>query len=256
MELTTIYALGSSILVSLIAVLGSIPFMLKKKISNRFLTILLSISVGTLLGSVFLQLLPEAASHKYTLKLPIYLMSGFLLFFVLEKFVHSRYEECKDKECHDNKHNLGLINIAGDGIHNFIDGLVIGSTYMISIPLGMAATVSIALHELPQEIADFGILLYAGFSRKKALFFNLLSAVTAMVGTVIGLLLSSKLTNFNSFILPFTAGVFLYIGASNLVPELHRRCSFAESIVDVAAIIVGFTIIALITIYGPGHVHR
>ncbi len=174
----------------------------------------------------------------------------------MEKFIHSHGEHHhQGNDPHSHAYSLGLLNVVGDAVHNFIDGLVIGATYMINIPLGIAATISIALHELPQEIADFGILLYSGFSKKRALFYNFLSAVTAVVGTIIGLVLSSKLTNFNNFILPFTAGVFIYIGASNLVPELHRNCTFTQTILHAFAIIVGFGLIALITIHGPGHVH-
>ncbi len=250
-----IYALVSSIIVSLVAVIGTVPLLLKKNISKRILTLLLSVSVGTLLGSVFIQLLPESIENGYTLDIPYFLIIGFLVFFILEKFIHSRHGNQHDECAHSHGYSLGLVNIIGDGIHNFIDGLLIGSAYLISIPLGIGATVSIALHELPQEIADFGILLYSGFSKKRALFYNFLSAITAIAGTIVGLILSTKLTNFNHFILPFTAGVFLYIGASNLLPELHRKCNLKEGYLHFFAILFGFSLIALIAIYGPGHVH-
>lgn len=257
MIINAIYAIGSSVIISLIAIIGALPLIIKKNVPQKFLTVLLSISVGTLLGSAFIQLIPEAASHGFTLSIPIYIMVGFITFFLLEKFIHSNHEH--HSHHHGKKHShgycLGILNVFGDAVHNFIDGLVIGSMYMISIPLGISATISIAFHELPQEIADFGILLYSGFSKKKAMFYNFLSAVTAVVGTIIGILLTNKLTNFNEFILPFTAGIFLYIGASNLVPELHKNCSFKESLFHVFAILMGFSIIALVTILGPGHVH-
>ncbi len=257
MELNVVYALLSSVIISLVAIAGVLPLYFKKKISNRLLTLLLSVSVGTLLGCVFLQLLPEFLSEKYTLGLAINLMVGFLSFFILENFIHSHCnnEEHKKKLSCDSKKPLGLLNIVGDAIHNFVDGLVIGATYMVSIPLGIGASISIALHELPQEIADFGILIYAGYSKKKALLYNFLSATTAIIGTVIGLFLSSKLTNFNSFILPFIAGVFIYIAASNLIPELHKHSDIKVSILNVFSIVFGFALIALITIFGPGHIH-
>jgi|TARA_B100000315_G_C14542859_1_gene571793 zinc and cadmium transporter len=248
------YAIGSSIIVSLVAIIGTMPLLLKQKIPNKVLILLLSISVGTLFGTAFMQLLPEAVSHGYTMGLVINLMIGFLTFFALEKFIHARHNH-KDEGAHSHGYCLAPLNLIGDGVHNFVDGLVIGASYMISIPLGIASTISIALHELPQEIADFGLLLYSGYSKKKAIFYNFISALTAVVGTINGLILSSYLGNFNSFILPFTVGVFLYIGASNLVPELHRHCDLKDSISHIFAIVFGLGIIALITIYGPGHTH-
>lgn len=253
---TILYSIGSVILVSLVSVIGAIPLLIKKKVPDHLLMFLLSLSVGSLLGGVFIHFLPEATSESYTLGLAINIILGFLSFFVIEKFIHWHHtKKCEGGKCgHGHAYHLAPINLIGDGVHNFIDGLVIAGSYVVSIPLGIAATISIIFHELPQEIADFGVLLYTGMSKKKALLFNLLSAATAIVGTILGLFLASTATEFTSFIIPFAAGNFIYIAASNLVPELHRHCGAKETFIHIIAIILGVAIMAAIALFAP-HLH-
>jgi zinc and cadmium transporter len=247
-----LYAIISVIIVSLISVIVAIPLMLKKKVSKGFLLFLLSASVGVLLSTVFMELLPEALHEGYSVVIALYIILGFLVMFVLEKFVHWHHsKKCKDN-CHGHAYNLGAVNLIGDGVHNFIDGLVIAGAYMVNVGVGIAATISIIFHEVPQEIADFGVLLYSGFSKKKALLFNLLSACAAIVGTLVGLFLVPE--GFTRFIIPFAAGNFLYIAASNLLPKLHRHCGLKESLLHVFAIVLGVGIILLVTLFVP-HVH-
>ncbi len=252
-----LYPLVSVIIVSSISVIFAIPFLLKKKISDNILLFLLSVSVGVLLSTVFMDFLPEAVSHKYTLGLAFYILSGFLVMFALEKFVHFHHsKKCEEGDCgHGHAYNLAPINLIGDGIHNFIDGLVIAGSYAVNVTLGIAATISIIFHEIPQEIADFGVLLYSGMSKKKALIFNFLSAATAIVGTLVGILLIEKLHGFTEFVIPFAAGNFIYIAASNLVPQLHRQCKLKDIILHIFAILLGIGITALVTLYGPAHGH-
>jgi len=242
-----LYTLISVILVSLISVVVIIPFLLKKKISQRWLLVLLSLSVGALLGGVFIHLLPEAMSEGYSLSIAINVLLGFLVFFVLEKFIHFHHnKKCADGHCgHTHAYHLAPLNLIGDGIHNFLDGLVIAGSYLVSVPLGIAATISIIFHEVPQEIADFGVLLYSGMSKMKALLFNL-SAATAILGAIVGLVFGSG--GFTHFIIPFAAGSFIYIAASNLVPELHRHCKFVDIILHLVAIIVGIFVMFLVTL--------
>ncbi len=252
---TTIYIFASVILVSLASVIAAIPLLLKKKVSQELLIILMSISVGTLLGSVFIHFLPEATSHKYTLGLAIYILAGFLTFFLIEKGIHWHHnKKCEKQNAHSHAYHIAPINLIGDGVHNFIDGLVIAGSYIVSIPLGIAATISIILHELPQEIADFGILLYSGISKTKALFFNFLSALTSVLGAIVGILLSSKF-DLGPFIIPFASGIFLYIAASNLVPELHRQCGLKDTMFHTLAIILGIGLMIALVFLTPGHSH-
>jgi zinc and cadmium transporter len=249
------YTLISVVLISLVAVLAIIPVLLKKKLSKHFLLILLSLSVGTLLGGVFIHFFPEMAEHGYHLETAIFIIIGFLVFFIIEKFVHYRHNKnCQQGNCgHGHGYHLAPLNLIGDGVHNFIDGMVIAGSYIVSIPLGIAATISILFHEVPQEIADFGVLLYSGMSKLKAVMFNFLSAATAIVGAILGLILAGEINSFTTFIIPFAAGSFLYIAASNLVPELHRHCKFIDTLLHIVSIITGVGIMVLIALFFPMH---
>ena len=254
MQMVFWYAIISALVVSLIAIGVAIPFLMSKKVPKKTLVILMSLSVGTLLGAVFTHFLPEAFAHGYTLGTAIYIVVGFLVLFVVEKAVHYHHHH-GDKSVHGHSHGytLGPVNIAGEAVHNFIDGLVIAGSYIVSIPLGIAATISIILHEVPQEIADFGVLLYSGYSKRKALFFNFLSGATAIVGVIVGFLIDRG--GFASFILPFAAGNLLYIAAANLTPELHQHCGVKESFIHISMIIVGFALMVALLFTGFGHAH-
>lgn len=251
------YTLLSVLLVSVSSVIAAIPLLLKKEVSKKTQLFLLSVSVGVLLSTVFMGLLPEAVSHKYTLGVALNILFGFLVMFVLEKFVHYHHSKKHehDEVGHSHAYSMAPVNLIGDAVHNFIDGMVIAGAYAVNITVGITATISVLFHELPQEIADFGVLLYSGLSKKKALLFNFMSALTAVLGAVIGIFLTEKMHSFTEFILPFAAGNFLYIAASNLLPELHRQCKIKDTLVHILAIILGIGIIVLVTLYGPAHVH-
>ena len=214
-------------------------------------------SVGVLLATVFMNFLPEAMEHAGEgIEVALFVLLGFIIMFLLEKLVHYHHtKKCEHDVAHSHAYHLAPVNIAGDAVHNFIDGLVIAGAYAVNVSVGLAATISIIFHEIPQEIADFGVLLYSGLSRKKALLFNFLSALTAVLGVVVGIVLIDRLHGFTEIILPFAAGNFLYIAASNLVPQLHRHCKLKETVLHRFAMILGIAIIALLTIYGPGHGH-
>ncbi|MBT4824841.1 ZIP family metal transporter [Candidatus Woesearchaeota archaeon] len=258
-----IYPLVSVLIVSLISIIVALPFLIKKKLSHGTLLFLLSISVGVLLSTVFLDFLPEIFMHveehdhgHNIIGAPLIILLGFLLMFVIEKFVHYHHDKkCENGNCgHGHAYNLAPINLIGDGIHNFLDGLVIAGAYAVNITLGITATISIIFHEVPQEIADMGVLLYSGMSRKRALYFNFLSAITAIVGALVGILLIGRLDGFTEFIIPFAAGNFIYIAATNLLPQLHRHCKLKDSLIHLFAILLGIAIIIVVTVYSP-HIH-
>jgi len=140
-----------------------------------------------------------------------------------------------------------LPNLIGDGVHNLVDGLVIGASYLVGIPLGITTTIAIILHEIPQEIGDFGVLVHGGFTRKKALMLNLLTALTAVAGVIISLLIGTKIQNYTLFLLPFTAGGFIYIAGSDLIPELHKEVKPLKSLFQLIAILLGIGIMFLLT---------
>ncbi len=142
------------------------------------------------------------------------------------------------------------MNLVGDGLHNFADGLIIAASYFVNIPVGIATSIAVIMHEVPQELADFGVLLYAGFSTRKAIFFNFLSAALAIVGAVAGIVLGNRVEGFVGLILPFAAGGFIYIAGSNLIPELHKECDWKNSFWHILAFLLGIGIMVALTYMG------
>jgi zinc and cadmium transporter len=259
MILIWVYALGSVVLVSLISLAGLSFFALKKKqISGSTLLLLVSLSVGTLIGGAFLHLLPEAVEQNgFGVDMSIAILFGFIVFYLLESFVHLHHSDLtqarrkpnNDQQKDDNKHalkhhhhhayHLGIMNLVGDGVHNFIDGLVIAGSYFVSVPVGIATTIAVIVHEIPQELADFGVLLYSGLSRMRALFYNLGSGLLAVLGAIVGLLIGNRSEILVGYLLPFAAGGFIYIAAANLIPELQNEKGIKSSITQLAMIILG-----------------
>jgi len=143
-----------------------------------------------------------------------------LTFFILEKIVHWRH--CHLPTAADHPHPVGLMNLVGDSLHNFIDGMVIAGSFLISPALGLATVIAVVSHEIPQELGDFAILIYAGYSQAKALFYNFISAALSIIGALFALAVGGRLEGFTNFIIPFTAGGFIYIAASDLFPELKK----------------------------------
>jgi zinc and cadmium transporter len=253
------YAIGSVILVSLISLAGLSFFALRKQqISAKTLLLLVSLSVGTLIGGAFLHLLPEAVEKNgFGIDVSLAVLAGFVVFYILESFVHLHHSDVsgvkkskkKSQKHNDNKHalkhhhhhayHLGIMNLVGDGVHNFIDGLVIAGSYFVSIPVGIATTIAVIVHEIPQEMADFGVLLYSGLSRMRALFYNLGSAVLAIVGAIVGLLIGNESSYLATFLLPFAAGGFIYIAAANLIPELQNERGLKSSVTQLGMIVLG-----------------
>ncbi len=236
-----IYTITSVLLVSFIALIGLFTLALKKDHLNKMLSFLVAFSAGSLLGGAFLHLMPEALegiSDKITVS--VLIMLGIVIFFILEKVVHWRH--CHIPTSHDHPHPYAYTNLIGDLMHNFLDGIVIASAYFVSIPLGISTTIAVAIHEIPQEIGDFGILIHGGFKAKQALLINFLTALTALAGAIIILTIGAGAENFTKYMLPITAGGFIYIAASDLIPELQKEVKASKSFIQVIAIILGIAI--------------
>jgi zinc and cadmium transporter len=245
-SVTWLYAIGSVILVSLVSLLGIIAIAIREQRLKRVIFVLVSLAVGGLFGDVFIHLLPEAfEKFGATLKTSLYVLAGIFTFFGLEKFLRWRHEYSVSSG--DHIHPVGYLNLFADGLHNLIDGMLIGASYLMSLPVGAATTLAVILHEIPQEIGDFGILRQAGFSRARALFYNYLSALLARAGTVIALLVGDKVESFSAVMLPFTAGGFVYIAGSDLLPELNREIEPAKSAVQLIAMGAGVGLMPLLT---------
>ena len=241
-----IWAIGASIVVSLISLIGIVTLLFKEKRLNEILIPLIGFSAGGLIGGAFLHLLPEALEQTESHAVFSYLILGFISFFILEKYLHWRH--CHNGIC--TIHTFTYLNLIGDGVHNFTDGLVIGASFLVSINFGLITTLMIILHEIPQEIGDFGVLVYGGFTKFKALYFNFLIALTCVLGAIVGYFISVSVKDFSVFLLPFTAGGFIYIGACDLVPELHKQQDLKKSVSAMLAFLGGIVFIALARMLG------
>jgi zinc and cadmium transporter len=223
-----LYALISALIVSLIGLGVFLLLFIQDKRLKRVLIYLVSFSAGSLMGGAFFHLLPESLElNAEPIYVFVYLLIGFCLFFILEKFL--RWHHCHGNECHHHEH-LGYMNLIGDSFHNFLDGMIIVAAFIASIPLGLVTTLSIISHEIPQEMGDFGVLLYSGMPRKKAMLYNFMVALFAMLGVLVGYFLIQFILGINSFLLPAAAGGFIYIAATDLIPELQEEINAQSSV--------------------------
>lgn len=203
------------------------------------MTILISLAVGALLGDAFIHLLPEAYGAGTDAS---WILGGFLIFFLIEKGLHWRHEHV----AHEGKiEPYGIMNLIGDGLHNFIDGVLIAASYLVSLPIGLATTLAVVLHEIPQELGDYAILRSAGFSRTRALFWNFMSAVTAILGTIVVLTLHINVDVAAQKILAFTAGGFIYL-VMILLRKLEQEVPVRKAIGEIVMIVVGVGLMWLI----------
>lgn len=236
-----IYSLLSTMAVSLMSLAGLFTLYVQGARLNRILTYLISIAAGTLIGDAFIHLLPEIVEeHGFTIQISLYVLGGIVMSFILEKIIHWRH--CHHLTTADHPHPFAWINLTGDAVHNFVDGLIIGAAYLADFQVGLVTTFAVILHEIPQEIGDYGVLIHGGFSRAKALFMNFLTALTAILGTIVALLLSSFTESLTLFLVPFAAGIFIYIACADLIPELHREENAKKSSLQLLAFILGIAL--------------
>ncbi|NCO67816.1 MAG: ZIP family metal transporter [Nitrospirae bacterium] len=234
----------ATFMVSLISLIGIFFIGMKQDTLTKVIKYLVSFAVGGLLGGAFFHLLPESMASGEP-SLFIYVLSGIMIFFLIEKLLHWRH--CHKGQC--DAHTFTYLNLIGDGIHNFIDGMIIAASFVTDMRLGVITTLAVAAHEIPQEIGDFGILVYGGFSKSKALLFNLLSALTAMAGAVIAYFSFNQIVWLKGFLVPFTAGGFLYIALVDLIPELHKEAGKGNIALQFIAMIGGLLLMWLLKIY-------
>jgi len=240
------FSLISVFLISLISFIGVLFLAIKKSILQKILLFLVSFAAGGMLGGAFLHLLPEAVDQLgLGFNFSLSILGGILCFFILEKFIAWRH--CHIPTSRKHPHPLALMNLVGDAFHNFIDGVVIAASFMTSFSLGIVTSLAVVFHEIPQEIGDFGVLVYGGFSKVKALLFNFASALTAILGAILTLILGFKLTGIIPLIIPFTAGGFLYIAGSDLIPELHKETNLLKSGVQLLGLLLGITLMVVLS---------
>ena len=236
----------ATIIISLLSLVGVVTLFINKKVLSKISICFVAFSTGALIGGAFLHLLPEAIELSDSLKPFLFLILGLSVFFVLERYL-------KWHHCHKNNgcgvHTFTYMSLIGDSLHNFIDGLVIVSAFAVSKELGIATAFAVAAHELPQELGDFGLLIHGGFSRAKALLWNFISSLVAVVGAVIGYIMINSFHNITSFLLPFAAGGFLYIAMSDLIPELHKEPRISKSIFNFMLFAAGILFMLFIKLY-------
>jgi zinc and cadmium transporter len=242
-----IYTLISVFIVSLISLIGVFTLALDKNKLYKYLIYFVSLSAGTLMGDAFIHLIPEAYKKTASLQVSLWILAGIFLFFVLEKVLHWRH--CHEEPCADHPHPFSYVILAGDAMHNFIDGAVIAASFIVSIPVGIATTVAVIFHEIPHEIGNFASLLYGGFSIKKALVYNFLSALVAIAGAVFVLMISTNI-DLTEILIPFAAGGFIYVAGTDLIPELHKHNEMKKGILQVATFLLGIMLMVGMLIFG------
>jgi zinc and cadmium transporter len=234
----------STFLISLISFTGVLSLAVKDDVLDKVLLSLVGFAAGALIGGAFLHLLPETVQISTDTNVFLSLSFGFFLFFLLEKLV---WRHCHKIKCEI--HTFAYMNLIGDGVHNFTDGLVIAASFVSSIELGIVTSLAVAFHEIPQEIGDFGVLVYGGIKKSKALILNFATAITAVIGGIAGYYLSSYIGESMVYLLPFTAGGFIYIAAADLIPELRKEVNPRKSMVSFGIFLLGFAFMFLVKLY-------
>ena len=244
---TWLYALASVVFVSLLSLIGIVFISISERRLKQIIFVMVSVAVGSLFGDAFIHLLPQTFKRfDGDVKASLYVLGGIFLFFVLEKFLLWRHQHTVESS--SPIHPVGYMNLVADAVHNLIDGMIIGASYLISLPVGLATTMAVIFHEIPHELGNFFVLLYAGFTRSRALFFNFISACFAILGTIISLLIESKIETFSVVMLPLAAGGFIYIAGSDLVPELNKESDLLKSVVQMIAIALGVGLMFSLTL--------
>jgi zinc and cadmium transporter len=230
-----LWIIGATVVDGLAAFVGVFTLFLSDKKLKKLLIKLVAFSAGALLAGGFIHLIPEALDNLQAEIVFGFVIIGFILFFLLERFLH--WHHCHDGKC--DVHQVTYLILIGDGIHNFVDGVIIAVSFIVSVPFGIVSTLLILGHEVPQELGDYGILVYGGMSKTRSLMYNFIAQLTAVLGGIIGYFLSNTIQSVIPYILPFAAGGFIYIAASDLVPELHKEPDLQKSLVSFGFFLVG-----------------
>src|SRR3989338_1842091 len=244
-----IYSLSSVTIVSLLSLLGVFTLGIKEKILHKILIYFVSFSACALFGDVFIHLIPEVYKEGTTVYTSIFFLSGILISFLIEKIIYWR-ENHASSILGNKVKNFVLMILFGDGVHNFIDGLAIGASFLVSIPVGIATSLAVILHEIPHEIGDFAALIHGGLGKKQAIFYNFVSGLTAILGTLFALVLSQYIVGINNVLIPFAAANLIYIAGTNLIPELHKETQLKKSLIQIFTFILGIAIMYGLLVVG------
>lgn len=244
--MTILFILLANFLVSLISLIGFGLLLVNRKRLMSLLLSLIAFAAGALLGDAFIHILPESFISLGVMPSFLMVLIGFSTFFLLEKFLH--WHHCPEINCEGNDFTnqtlkpLAKLSLISDGAHNFFDGLAIGASFVVSPSLGWITTLGILIHEVPQEIGDNAILIYSGLQKKKVILYSYLVSLTSVLGSLLAYFLGAKLVNFNNYILPFVAGSFIYLAASDLIPELKEEKHLGHFILEFLSFALGIFI--------------
>ena len=245
------YSIISVLIVSSISLIGVVALAVNEVRLRKIIFLLVALAVGALFGDVFIHLIPEIFQNSTRITVSaLAIIGGILIFFSLEKFLHWHHHHAEHK--HEEIHAFTYLNLFGDALHNFIDGAVIAVSFIQSTPLGIVTTIAIIAHEIPQEIGDFAVLIYGGFSRAKALLYNFLTALTAILGALFAYFYSGLVAGSQAYITAFAAGGFIYIAGTDLIPELQKEKSLKKSFVQFALMVLGIALIWIVTRFFEG----
>jgi zinc and cadmium transporter len=235
---TLLLILLATIINGLIGLVGIFGIWMKEKHLKKILLILVAFSAGALLSGAFFHMVIESLEMMEAMSLFTYLIMGFIAFFFMERILH--WHHCHEGEC--DVHPFTRLIVLGDGIHNFIDGLVIAASFIVNPWFGWITTLLIITHEIPQELGNFGVLVYGGIEKVRALTLTFIVQLTAIIGGVVGFFFLQGPEPIG-FLLPFAAGGFIYIAASDLIPELHKESNLKKSMISFAFFVMGIVFI-------------
>ncbi len=253
---TLINIIIATSVVSLFSLVGIYALSLRETKLHNILLVLVAFSAGSILGAAYFDLLPEAIELVGSVVF-IYITLGFILFFFLERFIYWYHGHGHEADIPDEIANrtvtkgFAYLNLIGDGIHNFVDGMVIAASFLIGFSVGLAATVAVIFHEFPQEMGDYGILVYAGFKRSRALLLNFIVALAVVLGGISAVFFIEAVEALSGLLIAFSAGGFIYLAASELIPELHKETSFKKSVVQFVMFILGIVLIWYLGVIFP-----
>lgn len=245
---TLLYIIVSLLIISAVSLIGALYFAFSEKVLNKSLPWLVAFAAGALLGVGLLDLIPESLEALGETAL-YYTAAGIILFLVFEQVLHWHHEhhhDCDECEKKENKKVMGYSVLVGDGFHNFLDGVIVASAFLVSVPVGIATAMAMILHEIPQELGDFAVLIHSGFSKSRALLWNLLSALVAVIGGLVAYFSLQSIQQVVPYIIAIGAGGFIYIALVDLFAELKTGKYLPARFGQVAILILGIIAMLLV----------
>ena len=251
-----IAALVSVIVISLASLIGIIFLGMKKNLEQKTMICMVSFAAATMLANACFHFLPEIIEHHHDMDehvIGLWIFFGVAIGFITEKILN--WNHCHQATCASHPHTFAKMNLVGDFVHNMIDGMVIGASFLVSIPAGIATSLAILLHEIPQEIGDYAVLVHGGYSKKKALLLNFLTALSAILGVVAVLLIGHWAHDLQLILIPISFGMFMYIAGADLIPQLNKHNDDRKfSMLQVLIFLTGAGLMYFLSLVG-GHSH-